>query len=87
MRQFRSQALTRRANNPNGKDTTMALRKQEQTQHAQLTTLDAAYKVALYAKPRNEAECLRLAQEMLTLCQGTRLEHAMVMKVKRHAGK
>lgn len=62
----------------------MALSKQEQAAQAQFNTLDSAYTKALYANPRDEAECLRLAQELLLLCTGTRLERSAVTRVQRH---
>jgi len=62
----------------------MAHSKQEHAGQAQLNALEAQYKAALYATPRNDAQCLRLAQAMLELCKGTRLEQSATMRVKRH---
>lgn len=65
----------------------MALSRQEQEAQRHLDTLDAEYKVAAYATPRDEQRCLALAEQMLVLARGTRIEAQVARMVKRHQPK
>jgi len=48
---------------------------------------DAEYMKALYASPRSEQECLRLAKELVQISRGTALEARDNYRVARHQRK
>lgn len=56
---------------------------QDQSQQA-FDAKQEEYKIALYASPRNEQACLELAQQLLSLATGTRLESRQQQVVDRH---
>jgi len=50
----------------------------------QYNAKDAEYMKALYENPRDEKKCLKLAQELLELSKGTRLESKDRGRIERH---
>lgn len=60
---------------------------QEKAAQAKYDELHKEYLAAAYASPRDEQKCLELAQQLLELTRGTRLEQRQQSVVERHLRK
>lgn len=58
-----------------------------QQKQAKYDELQKEYMAALYASPRDEQKCLEVAQQLLELARGTRLEQRQQQVVERHLRK